>query len=136
MASQETINAFTARLSSAGFTLASERLGGPMGSALWRFSSALIDFEVVDDHGQLSVVVGPKGEYRFFAVTWAAFLGIALPVSAEFDQQLDFGLAHLEEIERAIEGDSRVGEALEEINWSLVKQQLGLDPGMPRPGTN
>jgi hypothetical protein len=49
-------------------------------------------------------------------------------------EQADFLLGHVAQIENAIERDPQIGDRLRSSNWRFVKEYLGLDPDMRRPG--
>lgn len=135
MISEDSVQSYAECLLAAGFHLAEERVGLPMGSALWRFSSRSMELEMGVDRGEEYVTIGPNGvKARFGVLTWARLLGVELPGIPGFDGQFDFFLAHLEQIQQLIDDHENIVEALREQNWSITKQRLGIDPDKPRPG--
>jgi hypothetical protein len=50
------------------------------------------------------------------------------------DVDISFVYERLDEVGLAIRRDGNIGERLRDINWVIVKANLGLDPDMPRPG--
>jgi hypothetical protein len=134
MFSTQQIEDFKVRVSEAGLSLTEESPEGPNGELRWTFSDDVADLQVGDDRGELFVAVGPRGATCFVGATWVGLLGIDPPRSEEFDSQLEYSLANLDKMRKAIESDGDILENLRDANWSIVKKSLNIDPNMPRPG--
>jgi hypothetical protein len=65
---------------------------------------------------------------------WADLLGLAVDADLDVKEQAEFLLGHAQQIENAIEHDPQIGDRLRSSNWRFVKEYLGLDPDMRRPG--
>ena len=136
MFSSQEIERFSVRITGVGFRLEEKTPEGPNGEVRWTFSDDVADFQVGDDRGELFVAIGPRGGTCFVMAAWAKLLRIDPPQSQEFNPQLEYALMNLDGIRRAIESDDDILEKLLEVNWSIVKASLNLDPDMPRPGRN
>lgn len=134
MFSPQEIQSFKVRIAAAGLALTGESLEGPNGEMSWIFSDDVADFQVGDDRDELFVAVGPRGATCFVMVTWARLLGIDPPRSKAFDSQLEYALVNLGRMKRAIESDRNILGNLRQVNWSIVKERLKLDPDTPMPG--
>ncbi len=99
----------------------------------WTFFDDVIEFKVGQDRSEQFVTVGPRRSTGFVMTTWAKLLGIDPPRSKKFESQLEYALANLNAIRRATESDSDISAKLLEVNWSLVKKRLNLDPDTPMP---
>jgi hypothetical protein len=124
----------TERLGQMGFALVEQRTGGPMGNALRRFSSDLLDLELQSDRGKPVVVWGPRGGTLFNFLPWADLLGMKAEPSAGFDEQLAFFMENIALIRQRVADHRDVEEELRDANWVIVKRRLRLDPAAPRPG--
>lgn len=117
-----------------GFVLAGEDKAGPMGSGEIRYSSGRSDVVLHSDRGLPAVTMGPRGAFTYGYRPWADLLGLEVDPGLDVHSQLEFLLEHADRIEEMIERDPRIDERLRELNWRVVKEHLGLDPNMPRPG--
>ena len=134
MTFDELLAAVSQRLTELGFIRSAEDIAGPMGSARIRFSSDLTDVELHNDRGLLSMSAGRTGAPTYGCRVWADLLGADLDDDPDVSLQTKFLLGHLGEIEQWIRLDPHIDERLRDLNWSLVKEHLGLDPDMPGPG--
>ncbi len=105
-----------------------------MGSARVRFSSDLIDVELYSDRGLLSVSAGRAGSLTCGCRVWAGLLGADLNAGSDVSLQVTFLFEHLGEMREQIARDPHIDQRLRDLSWRLVKERLGLDPDMPRPG--
>lgn len=121
------------QLTEVGFTCSTKDLDGPMGSARVRFSSDLIDVELYNDRGLLSVSAGRAGCPTYGCRMWAALLGADFDADSDANLQVEFLLGHLDEMVERVTRDPQVDERLRDLSWRLVKERLGLDPNTPRP---
>jgi hypothetical protein len=136
MFAKEVAEALSPRLVSRDFTLTQEVVGGPMGSALFRFSSEIVNIDIQSDREKLDITVGPIGDHSYGFVVWAKLLGVSASELTSFDDQIEFFMEHLDAIIRAVRNDRLIDERLRDLNWVLVKEHLGLDPDQPRPGAS
>lgn len=127
MTLQELVDSLTDRLAELGFTITEQRSGGPMGSALWRFSSDMLDLQILNDRGQHVVIWGPKGGPLYNFIPWGELLGFSLEKTASFEMQLDFVLEHLPQITDKVAEDPAIVGKLRQINSEIVRRRLGLD---------
>jgi hypothetical protein len=123
-------------LSELGFALAEVDRDGPMGTGLVRYSSGRCDVLLIIERGVLAITVGLPGDADFGYKPWADLLDLEVDAGLDVDAQADFLLGHAEQIEKLIEGDPAVAQRLRSANWRYVKEYLGLDPNMPRPGAS
>lgn len=112
----------------AGLRPTQEDVGGPMGSARWRFSDGIVDLDLNCDKGTWGVTVGPTGFATFQISVWETVLGRQGPTDASFDEQLNFFLENLDDIREFISHGSEAGARLRNENWTQVRDKLGLDP--------
>jgi hypothetical protein len=122
------------RLARLGFTRQSADTGGPMGSGRVRYSSGRADVVLESDRGSLGVTAGPRGTATYGYQPWADLLGLDVDAGLDVMAQAEFLLGHAEQIENVIECDPDIGDRLRSSNWRFVKEYLGLDPDMRRPG--
>jgi hypothetical protein len=124
------------RLCELGFALDTADSDGPMGTGLVRYSSGQCDVLLIIERGMLAVTVGLPGQADFGYKPWADLLGLEVDAGLDADAQADFLLGHADQIEKLIERDPAVAQRLRSANWRYVKEYLGLDPDMPRPGAS
>lgn len=124
------------RLRGLGFALEAADRDGPMGTGFVRYSSGRCDVVLTSERGVLGITVGPPGGAAFGFKPWADLLGMEVDAGLDVDAQVDFLLGHADQIEKVIERDPAVAQRLRSANWRYVKEYLGLDPDMPRPGTS
>ena len=117
-----------------GFVLESEDRTGPMGSGEIRYSSLRSDLVLHSDRGCPAVTMGRHGGLTYGYQSWADLLGVEVDQDIDVHRQLAFLLEQASRIEALIERDSGIDERLRELNWRVVKEHLGLDPEMRRPG--
>jgi hypothetical protein len=135
MISPDLIDTLTSRLTARGFALTEHRSWKQqMGSALWHFSSDILDIEIRSERGTPVITMGPRGRHLYDFEPWAELLGAAMEPPASFDEQVEFILNSIQAAASRVTGDPDIDETLRELNWTLVKSSLGLDPDMPRPG--
>jgi hypothetical protein len=134
MITQSFIDSLTRQLGALGFILTEERTGGPMGSALWRFSSEFVDLEFQSDRGTPVIVCGPRGRALFNFLPWADLLGTNVDKSADYSEQFEFFVNNIGLISQEVRNDPDIQDKLEDLNWAIIKHRLHLDPRTPRPG--
>lgn len=120
-------------LEEGGFALVNALTGGPMGSANWRFSDGIVDVEIINDRGHLAATAGPHGGPAFEAEVWANLMEVQLP-GQSVEQHVGFFLQNLNEI-RSLITEPNIETRLRDTNWIRVKERLGLDPSLKRPGS-
>jgi hypothetical protein len=117
-----------------GFACETEDRHGPMASGYVRYSSSRSDVVLDSDRGLLAITMGPPGFATFGYRPWADVLGLAVDADLDVKEQAEFLLGHAQQIESTIEHDPQIGDRLRSSNWRFVKEYLGLDPDMRRPG--
>ena len=117
-----------------GFLRESEDRNGPMGSGEIRYFGHRLDVVLHSDRGLPAVTIGSHGGHTFTYQPWAELLGVEVDKDLDVRRQLGFLLEQACRIKDLIEGDPEINERLRELNWRVVKKNLGLDPNMPRPG--
>jgi len=117
-----------------GFLPDGEDRAGPMGSGEVRFSSVGSELVLHSDRGIPAITIGPHSGITYGYLRWAALLGVKVDQDLDLYRQLDFLLEHKPGIEEFIECYPGIDEKLRELNWCAVKEYLGLDPKMVRPG--
>lgn len=131
------IDELSAWLLRAGFERVDEELAG-FGDFLIRFKNARCQVIVGCEKLQQYIMLAPRdGDPAVVPKVWQAYLDgtDADPEAVEpLESQLSFVYGRLDEVMSAVGRDSEISERLLEINWSLVKARLGLDPKMPRFG--
>jgi hypothetical protein len=111
-----------------GFALVERSSGGPMGSARLLFADGTLDILVFNDRGEKGIGLGVHGGTMYEIQVWSRVLGIRVPVPVEFDGQLAWIVDHMADVRNAAEHDVGIIERLREINWTSVKERLGLSP--------
>ncbi|NNN21870.1 MAG: hypothetical protein HKL80_07720 [Acidimicrobiales bacterium] len=119
-----------------GFLPKSEDRDGPMGSGEVQYSSVTSELVLHSDRGIPAVTIGPHSGITYGYLRWAEFLGIKVDQDLDVYRQLDFILEQKRRIDELIEGHPGIDEKLRELNWCAVKDHLGLDPKMARPGND
>lgn len=125
---------FAESLGRLGFACETADRRGPMGSGRVRYSSGRSDVVLDSDRGSLAVTIGPPGFATYGYRPWADLLGLAVDADLDVKEQAEFLLGQAQQIENAIERDPQIGDRLRSSNWRFVKEYLGLDPDMRRPG--
>ena len=105
-----------------------------MGSGEIRYSNHRLDVVLHSDRGSPAVTIGSHGGLTVAYQPWADLLGVEVERDLDVRRQLEFLLEQARKIEELIEHDPEIDERLRELNWRVVKEHLGLDPNMPRPG--
>jgi hypothetical protein len=105
-----------------------------MGSGRVRYSSGRSDISFHSDRGTLAVTMGAPGSPTFGYRPWADLLGLTVPPGLDATAQAEFLLDHAGRVEAMIADDPKISDRLRALNWGYVKEYLGLDPDMPRPG--
>lgn len=134
MVFDDVLRSQTSRLAAAGFSLAGDTGTGPMGSRVVRFAAERLTIELISDRGTLTVNAGPRNQPTFVLGVWAIILGLSAPPAGSTDEEIEFLLDHIRDIDKAVESEPSILEKLRQANWRYVKEHLGLSPDMMRPG--
>ncbi|WP_159053141.1 hypothetical protein [Streptomyces regalis] len=140
MSGQDLVSGLTGWLTERGFSVTEERQDGGFENALLRFVGDGCEVYLIRERGEWGVSLAPpSGDPKLPPRIWRYYmdnipLGVALIEQAEsFESEVSFVRNRLHEI-TAVAQCEDIGDRLVGINWAIVKDRLGLDPGMPPPG--
>jgi hypothetical protein len=124
-----------------GFSVLEDRQAGGFEDILLRFLGEGCEVHLLRERGIWRVAISPPGGKPALAPRiWRYYLdGISSEVAISdppdsLEAEIEFVRDRLGEVISASLRDDNIGERLTEINWTIVKATLGLDPDMPRPG--
>lgn len=111
-----------------GFKLVQQWTDGPMGSWKFLFSDGVADIAVFNDRGDKGVGVGARDGATFGIYVWLELLGMDSAEPSSGDDQLSWVFQHATEIRDAIQADANMERTLTRVNWTFLKEGLGLRP--------
>ncbi|MDF3143015.1 MULTISPECIES: hypothetical protein [unclassified Streptomyces] len=141
MSEQNLVSGLAEWLMERGFSVTEERQVGGFENILLRFVGEGCEVHLIRERGRWGITLTPPaGEPKLPPQIWRYYmddipLEVALAEQAEsFESEVAFVRNRLHEITAVAQSDENIGDRLVDINWAIVKDRLGLDPGMPRPG--
>ncbi|MDV9171992.1 hypothetical protein R6V09_17965 [Streptomyces sp. W16] len=141
MAEQNLVSDLSEWLLGRGFVMTEDRQVGGFEDILLRFAGEGCEVNLVRQRGKWGITLAPPGgEPKLYPQIWRYYLD-SVPLqetlagrAESFESEVSFVRDRLDEVIVAVQSDRNVGDRLVGINWAIVKDRLGLDPGMPRPG--
>ena len=141
MTEQRLVSDLSEWLLARGFSVTEERQDGGFEDILLRFIGEGCEVHLIRQRGSWNITLSTSaGEPKLPPRIWRYYLDrVPMEVtlaerSESFESESAFVQGRLHEVIAAVQSDENIEERLVEINWTIVKDRLGLDPGMPRPG--
>ncbi|MFE9020123.1 hypothetical protein ACFYNL_16380 [Streptomyces sp. NPDC007808] len=140
MHEQDLVSELGAWLMERGFSVAEDRQEGGFENILLRYFGDGCEVHLVRERGKWGVLLTPPlGDPKLPPRIWRYYMDnipLAAAISEQeepFESEVAFVRNRLHEI-AAVAQREDIGDRLVAINWAIVKDRLGLDPGMPPPG--
>ncbi|MEW2398517.1 hypothetical protein [Streptomyces sp. NPDC046862] len=125
-----------------GFSIMEEvRETGGFENVWIRFAGEGCEVQLLRERGKWGITLSPpSGDPRLAPQIWRYYIDNSaleetLAERGEpFETEVSFVRNRLHEVIAAAQSDENIGDRLTEINWTIIKDSLGLDPNMPQPG--